>query len=131
MKVMCNLLILFVVSSPALAQTASLRGQVTDQNGAFVPAAKVTLNGPFGSVKTTTTDAGGGYSYTGLPPGDYAVTASAPSLTLLESAKISLKSGIQTLNLQLSVVIAEQNVNVQENTAPAVTTDSGNNASAL
>jgi Carboxypeptidase regulatory-like domain len=131
MKLFCSLLVLLAVSSPALAQIVSLRGQVTDQNGAFVPAANVTLNGPSGPVKTTTTDASGVYSFTGLPPGDYAVTASAPSLTLLEPAKITLKSGVQTLDLQLSVVITEQKVNVQENTAPSVNTDSGNNASAL
>jgi hypothetical protein len=131
MRFICRLLVLLAVSSPTLAQTASLRGQVTDQNGAVVPGATVTLNGPSGPVKTMTTDAGGWYSFTGLPPGDYAVTASAPSLTLLEPAKITLKSGGLTLNLQLSVVLAEQKVAVQENTAPGVSTDSGNNASAL
>src|SRR5262245_6987698 len=131
MRFICCFLLLLAVSSPAHAQTASLRGQVTDQNGAVVPAAKVTLNGPSGPVKTATTDASGGYSFTGLPPGDYSVTASAPSLTLLEPVKVTLKSGVRTLNLQLSVVLAEQKMAVQENTAPGVSTDSGNNASAL
>jgi hypothetical protein len=102
-----------------------------DQNGAVVPAAKVTLNGLSGPVKTATTDASGGYSFTGLPPGDYAVTASAPSLTLLEPVKITLNSGVRTLNLQLSVVLAEQKMAVQGNKEPRVSTDSGNNASAL
>src|SRR5262245_33433042 len=119
MRFICCLLVLLAVSSPALAQTASLRGQVMDQNGAVVPAARVMLTGPSGPVKTIKTDAGGGYSFTGLPPGDYAVTASAPSLALLEPANITLKSGVRVLNLQLNVVLTEQNVNVQENTAPA------------
>lgn len=131
MRFISRLLVLFVITSPALAQTASLRGQVTDQNGAVVPAAMVTLNGPSSSVKTMTTDASGSYLFTGLQPGDYAVTASAPSLALLEPAKITLSPGIRTLNLQLSVVLAEQKVAVLENTTPGVTTDSGNNASAL
>ena len=34
MRFISRLLVLFVITSPALAQTASLRGQVTDQNGA-------------------------------------------------------------------------------------------------
>src|SRR5262249_42417782 len=89
------------------------------------------LNGPSGLVKTATSDDRGGYLFTGLPPGDYSVMTSAPSLILLEPVKITLKSGVQTLDLQLSVVITEQNVNVQENTVPSVTTDSSNNASAL
>jgi carboxypeptidase family protein len=131
MRFICRLLVLLAVSYPALAQTASLRGQVTDQNGAVIPAAKVTLTGPSGPVKTITTDASGGYSFKGLPPGDYGVTASAPNLTLLEPANITLKSGVRVLNLQLSVVITEQKVIVQENTAPVVTTDPSNNASAL
>src|SRR5262245_57632428 len=131
MKLIACLLAVFIVSSPSLAQTASLRGQVTDQNGAVIPKAKVTLNRPSGLFKRATTDDRGGYSFTELSPGDYFVTASAPSLTLPGPVKITLKSGIQTLNLQLSVVIAEQKVNVQENTDPSVTTDSSNNASAV
>src|SRR5262252_3460051 len=131
MKLIFCLLTVFIFSSVSLAQSVSLRGQVTDQNGAVVPKARVTLDGPSGLVKTAASDDRGGYSITELPPGDYSVTASAPNLAILEPAKITLKSGVQTLNLQLSVVIAEQNVNVQENTAPAVTTDSSNNASAV
>jgi hypothetical protein len=131
MKLIACLLAFFIVSSPAFAQTVSLRGQVTDQNGAVIPKAKVTLNGPAGLVKTAATDDRGGYAFTELPPGDYSVTASAPSFSLPEPTKINLKSGVQALNLQLSVVLTEQKVNVQENTAPNVTTDAGNNASAV
>jgi hypothetical protein len=114
-----------------LAQTASLRGQVTDPNGAFIPAAKVTLNGPAGLVRTTTADDRGQYSFTGLPTGEYTVEASAPSLTLSEPAKITLNSGAQTLNLQLKVVLAEQKMTVQEETKPTVSVESSNNASAV
>jgi hypothetical protein len=131
MKLIARLLALLIVSQPAFAQTASLRGQVTDQAGAVIPKAKVTLNGPSGLVKTATTDDGGRYLFADLLPGDYSVTASAPSFALLEPAKLALKSGVLTLNLQLSVVLAEQKVNVQENTAPTVTTESSNNASAV
>src|SRR5215510_13124724 len=131
MKLISGLLAVSIISSVSFAQSVSLRGQVTDQNGAIIPKARVKLDGPSGLVKTAAADDRGGYSFTELSPGDYSVTASAPNLALMEPAKITLKSGVQTLNLQLSVVIAEQNVNVQENTAPAVTTDSSNNASAV
>src|SRR5215471_4652954 len=131
MKLIFCLLAVFIISSVALAQSVSLRGQITDQNGAVITSAKVTLDGPSGLVKTGATDDRGAYLFTELAPGDYSVMASAPNLMLLEPAKITLKSGVQTLNLQLSVVIAEQNVNVQESIAPAVTTDSANNASAV
>jgi len=117
------LLLILFVSSSALAQTGSLRGQVTDQNGGSVPGAKVTVNGPSGLVKTTNADKSGSYSFAGLPPGDYEVQASAPNLELAEPAKISLKSGAQTLDLQLRVVLALEKVTVEENAAPSVTTD--------
>jgi len=42
-----------------------------------------------------------------------------------------LKPGIQTLDLQLKVALPLQKVTVQENAGPSVTTDPGNNASAL
>src|SRR5262245_3572873 len=131
MKFIFCILAVFIIPSVSLAQSVSLRGQVTDQNGAVVPKARVTLDGPSGLVKTGATDDRGGYSFTELPPGDYSVKASAANLTLLEPARITLKSGVQTMNLQLSVVMGEQKVNVQENTAPSVTTDSSNNASAV
>src|SRR3989440_5586929 len=101
MKHVFWLLLILFASSSALAQTGSLRGQVTDQNGGNVAGAKVTVNGPSGLVKTTNTDKGGSYSFAGLPAGDYEVQVSAPNLELAEPTKISMKGRLQTLDLQL------------------------------
>src|SRR6266446_5466069 len=130
MKHIYWLLLILFVSSSALAQTGSLRGQVTDQNSGGVPGAKVTVNGPSGLVKTTNTDKGGSYSFLGLPAGDYEVQASAPNLELAEPAKVTLKGGVQTLDLQLKVVLAPEKVTVEENGATTVSTDANSNASA-
>src|SRR5258706_11557438 len=130
MKHVLWLLLIFCASSFALAQTGSLRGQVTDQNGGTVPGAKVTVNGPSGLVKTTSADKSGSYSFAGLPAGDYEVQASAPNLELAEPAKISLKGGVQTLDLQLKVILAPEKVTVEENGTPSVSTDANSNASA-
>src|SRR5256886_10712229 len=124
------LLLILFASSSALAQTGSLRGQVTDQNGGGVPGAKVTVNGPSGLVKTTNADKGGWYWFAGLPAGDFEVKASAPNLELAEPVKVSFKGGVQTLNLQLKVVLAPEKVTVEENGAPSVSTDANSNASA-
>ena len=113
-----------------LAQAGSLHGQVTDQNGAIVVGAKVTIRSSAGQSKTTTTDNGGAYSFGNLSPGDYTVEASAPSLVLQEPAKITLRPGAQTLNVQLTVFIPEQNITVQENNRATVSTDAAANASA-
>src|SRR6266508_2490968 len=130
MKHIFSLLLVISASSSALAQTGSLRGQVTDQNGAVVAGAKVTVNGSSGLTKTTTTDKNGSYSFIGLPAGDYEVQASAPNLELAEPVKISLKGGTQTLDLQLKVILAPEKVTVEENGAPSVSTDANSNASA-
>lgn len=65
-----------------------------------------------------------------MPGGDYTVQASAPDLVLAQTAKITLNSGIRTLNLQLRVATTAQQVTVADVGAPVVTVDSSNNASA-
>ncbi len=83
MKCVYGLLAVVLASPVVWAQTASLRGQVTDESGAVIPAAKVTLSGPSRVVKTATAGNNGSYSFTGLTPGNYSVQASAPDLALL------------------------------------------------
>ena len=123
--------LLFLFLPQLAAQTASLRGQVTDETGAIVPGAKVSLNGPNRQSKTTTAAPSGAYSFTGLAPGSYSVTASAPGLELAAPSTIQLDSSAQTLNLQLKVVAVTEKVTVRENAGPMVSTDASNNASAL
>ncbi len=104
---------------------------MTDESGAIVPGAKVTLAGPEGLSKTTTAANDGSYSFADLQPGDYTVQASAPSLILLRPATISLKAGTQTQNLLLNVVAEKEQVTVAENSGPTVSTEAANNASAM
>jgi hypothetical protein len=125
------ILVGLLLSSPLLAQTATLRGLVTDESGAVIPGAKVTVNGPSGLVKSTATAADGSYSFPGLPPGNYSVNAAAPDLSMAKPAKITLNTGAQTLNLQLHVASTVQQVTVQESSGPQVTPEPANNASAL
>src|SRR5713101_7313414 len=106
MKHVIWVLLILCASSSALAQTGSLRGQVTDQNIAVIAGAKVTVSGPSGLTKSTSTDKSGSYSFTGLPPGDYEVQAAE----LADPVKVSFKGGVQTLNLQLKVVLAPEKV---------------------
>ena len=130
MKLIFWLLMVLLPSSSALAQMGSLRGVVTDQNGAVVPGAKVTVNGPSGPVKTVSSDKTGSYIFSGLPAGDYPVQASAPNLELAEPVTVTLKGGTQTLDLQLKVILAPEKVTVEENGAASVSTDANSNASA-
>ena len=104
---------------------------VTDESGALVPNARVLLTGPGSQTKTTSSDGAGAYSFSGLAPGNYTVQASAPQLALAAPAQVAIKTGVQTLNLQLSVAAIQERVNVQDDSGPSVSTSSANNASAL
>ena len=76
------LVIALLFTQAVFAQTATLRGQVTDESGAVVPRAKVTLAGHSGAVKSAVADNGGSYTFAGVTPGEYTVQASAPELSL-------------------------------------------------
>jgi Carboxypeptidase regulatory-like domain len=122
-------LVFLALSGSLMAQTATLRGVVTDETGASVASAKVTVSGP-NVAKSATAGSDGSYVVTGLPAGDYTVQASAPNLVLPQPAKVAVDTGIQTLNLQLRVTVTTQQITIEESLAQ-VSTDASNNASAV
>jgi hypothetical protein len=130
MRLTWILTVALFLSLPIFAQTAALRGRVTDVSGAVVPHAEVTIAGPGGFKQTTMAGNDGGYEFAQLPPGTYTVQAAAPQLAM-PAIKVSLKGGAQQLHLQLRVVSQKQELTVQENGGPAVNTDATGNASAL
>src|SRR5436190_16560640 len=71
-----------------VAQTASVRGLITDESGAVIPGAKVSLTSAAGQVKTITASTDGTYSFSNLTPGEYGLQASAPELIMPEPVKI-------------------------------------------
>jgi hypothetical protein len=119
------------MSASLWAQNATLRGVVTDQSAAVIPKATVTINGPDGVAQTSSTADDGSYVFSNLPLGNYTIKATAPQLTLPQPQRITLRSGVQTLNLQLRVTATQEQVTVQETSGPTVSTDAANNASAL
>ena len=126
-----SLAIAFLLSQALFAQTASLRGQVIDESGAVVPRAKVTINGPSGSVKTTEADNNGSYTFAGVAPGEYTVQASAPELAQVQPVKVTLRTGSQSLNLLLKVASISERLTVQDTAGQALSTDSSSNAGAI
>jgi hypothetical protein len=114
-----------------MAQTATLQGIVTDQSGAVIPKAQVSVKGSGGPARTVAAGGDGAYRFTNLPPGDYSVDAVAPELRLPQPLKLSLRTGTQSLSLQLQVASKLEQVTVQENGGLTVSTDPTNNAGAL
>ena len=115
---------------PALiAQTGTLTGRVTDESGGVVPSASVVATGP-GGAKKTAAGANGAYNLTGLAVGTYKVSASAPQLATPQPVSIEVHAGSNVLDLQMKVSANAQQLTVSENAAPALSTESSNNASA-
>jgi hypothetical protein len=128
------LLLLLTLLPPAmLAQpAATVHGAVTDESGAVIPGAKVTVSTTAGPVKSGTAGDDGSYSITGLQPGKYSILATSPGLQQAQPFAIDLTgSPTVTANLQLQVAAEKQEVTVQENPGPAVSVDPSQNAGAL
>src|SRR5207247_3886796 len=128
MKLLLGVIVSTFFSSVLFAQTGTLRGTVTDDSGAIVPGAKITLTANSGTVNTAVAGADGSYSFTGIAPGDYVAQASAPDLAT-PPLKLTIRPGVQTLNLQLKVAAVTQQVTVEDR-AVSVTPEPANNASA-
>jgi hypothetical protein len=124
------LLLVLCGAASSFAQNSILRGVVTDESGAVVPNATVALSGPGGVQRTATTTGGGAYVFAGLTTGDYTVQASAPQLVLAQAQAVSIRAGTQTLNLRLMVASTVQQIVVEENAGPTVSTDAASNATA-
>src|SRR5580700_9641896 len=82
-----------LITASSWAQTVALRGVITDETGAVIPKAAVSIKGPV--AKTTVTGDDGSYSFAGLPAGNYVVDASAPDLALPKPASVTLTSVAQ------------------------------------
>jgi Carboxypeptidase regulatory-like domain len=129
-KLAASLLLILCGAASLRAQTATLRGTVTDESGAVVPGVTVALSGSGGLIKTAITAGDGVYTLAGLVPGEYTVQASAPQLVLPQPRALTIRGGVQTLNLRLAVASVTQQIVVEENAGPTVSTDAASNATA-
>src|SRR5690242_19498239 len=94
----------------AFTQTTggSIRGVLTDDSGAVIPAGVVSVTGN-GVQKTTQSQADGSYAFTGLAPGQYTVRATMPGFSIFEQ-QVSLGSGAVQLPIQMRVTAEKQEV---------------------
>ena len=106
---------LLLFAGRAIAQDATVVGTVTDQTGAVVPAATVTVtNLDTGHARTFSTAADGEFAAPALPIGHYAIKVSAKTFKSSEKSGVTLNVGDRIrLDFQLEIGSMEQTVEVQ------------------
>jgi len=125
-KILAAALLIMIAATLAAAQQTrgTLRGLITDELGAAIVGANVTLTDATGTQKKTTTNGEGVYNFAGLPPGKYSIVAAAPGFALSEVKEVDITTARQNVDLTLKVTI-EEKVTVAET---AVSTEATNNA---
>src|SRR5258707_9715142 len=126
-KVLGVSLTITLVVAFAIAQQprGSLRGLITDELGAAIVGANVTLTDSSGAQKRTITNGEGIYIFSALAPGKYVLLAAAPGFASSGDKEVEVSGQRQSLDLTLKVTI-EEKVTIAAETP--LSTDATNNA---
>jgi hypothetical protein len=119
-----SLVFLFAVSGFAQFR-ASLQGSITDQSGAVIPNATVTLTSKETNKKqTTSTSADGFYRFSGLAPGAYSVAAEAQGFKRQSMENVTVGAEqTQGLDLTLSPGDVAESITVTDAAGPVLQTE--------
>lgn len=108
LAVITTLFLAISAYSQAQATTADLSGTVTDPNGAVVAGAAVSARSTStGLVRTTTSNTDGLYTFVGLPPGEYEISAEAANFKKVIISGIKLTVG-QAADLTIKLEVGAQ-----------------------
>ncbi|MBV8842871.1 MAG: carboxypeptidase regulatory-like domain-containing protein [Bryobacterales bacterium] len=107
-KRLCPGIALFLSSIAAHAQnvaTGAISGQITDQQGAAIPSAKVTLTETStNSTSVTNTNEAGRYTFPTVPPGTYDLTVTKEGFALAKLVAQKVDVGMAlTMNLAMQI----------------------------
>ncbi|MDT4895317.1 MAG: hypothetical protein QOH25_394 [Acidobacteriota bacterium] len=126
--------ILLLLTATANAQfKASVQGTVTDTTGAIVPEAAVTLtNKETNKTQTVTASEDGFYRISGLPPGEYSLSAEKAGYKrqVLENLTVNAE-GTQGVDLSLEVGEVTATVTVTDELTQQLETENGNISKAI
>ena len=122
---------ILVWSAMAQPGTGTLRGTMTDNSGAIIPAANVTLAGKGGATRTAQTQSDGTYVFQGLAPGPYTVRAVLPGFTTI-NAPVNITAGANlVLPIKMLVAGDKQEITVADENLTTLSVEPDNNATAL
>ncbi len=120
--------VIFTLSGGLLSQTStsSVHGTISDQQGAVLAGAAVTLSNPgIGFSQSTKTDGAGVYQFLQIPPGTYMLTVSMAGFAILKMENLELLVNLPatanaTMRLKAEVATVEvESASVQVNTQDA------------
>ncbi len=117
--------ILLLVPAAHAQYRASLRGVITDPQGAIVPGATVTLtNTETNEKQVSTSDGSGIYNFNALPPAHFLITVDMPGFQkqVVNDVQI-IPEQPNALNIQLQLGQATQTVTVNGSETPALDTE--------
>ncbi|MGH9942491.1 MAG: carboxypeptidase regulatory-like domain-containing protein [Pyrinomonadaceae bacterium] len=123
----CGLLLTLCAATASAQFRAGIQGSVTDETGAVVPAATVTLTSKeTGKAQQVTTSDEGFYRFSSLAPGIYTVTVEQANFKkqVLENVVVSAED-VQGLDIALSAGGITETITVTDTAAP-LETETGN-----
>jgi hypothetical protein len=105
--------------------TTSLRGTITDPQGAVIDSATVSLqNSQVGFRRNVLTDAAGSYQFAQVPPGVYAVSIEKPGFTSVTKRNVELLVNTPaTLDASMQLAALAEAVNVEADVVKLNTVD--------
>src|SRR5438067_6419430 len=120
-RLILGLLVMLNTLAFGQSSTANILGNVTDQSGAAVAGATVTIsNTGTGLQRVTQTDASGNYAVPTLPVGNYKVEAKSPGLQTQVANNVELQVNQNSVqNFSLKVAQASEVITI-EATAPVI-----------
>jgi vitamin B12 transporter len=98
------LILIVVFSTPGFVLADHLRGRALDPQGNVIPGAEVRLfDRTSGQLRKTVTNSEGGFSFSGIPSGNYLLDGNAAAATLSASKEISVRGeGAVDIELKIS-----------------------------
>ncbi|PWU00265.1 MAG: TonB-dependent receptor [Terriglobia bacterium] len=118
------------LTASAQSTTGTIRGVLTDDSGAVIPGANVSVAGN-GIERAAGTQVDGSFAVSGLAPGPYSVHVVFPGFTPF-NANVNVNAGTAIqVPIRLALIAERQQVTVQGDPGPSVSVEADNNATAL
>jgi hypothetical protein len=121
----CGLVLILVSSIRAQnSNSGDIRGTVTDSSGSRIPGVNVTvLNNDTGVITKYVTNSVGLYDTNSILPGNYTLTFNKQGFDTVKRGPVALQVEIITIDAQLKVGAANEEVEVNASEAPLLKTE--------